>query len=77
MNKKVMGCEDKKLTKKEQTAQRNNRLLERLAQEKGRGPVNVHINYDLSISSSHDGLEKEFDNNFVPATMKVGASLSK
>ena len=54
-----------------------NRLLKRLAQEKQRNPVNTLINADLSLSSSDDGSEKVYSNQFVPVPMKVSASLSK
>ena len=71
-----MGCEDKTLTKKEQIAQWKNRLLERLAQEKEKDPVNTYINADLSISSSNVSSEKT-TTKIVPVPMKVRASLSK
>ena len=65
------------MIKKEQTAQWKNRLLERLAQEKGRDLVNTHISADLSLSSINDGSEKEDNNDFFPVPMKVITSMSK
>lgn len=76
--KMVMGTEDKTLAKKEQRAQkRKNRLLERLAQEKGKDVAVIHNHADLSVPSSSDCSEKEDDNQFFPVPMKSTSILPK
>ena len=75
--KMVMGVEDKALTKKEQAARkRKTRLLERLAQEKGKDAA-IHSHADYSLPSSSDDSEKEDNNQFVPVPGKSRASLPK
>src|ERR1700761_3322615 len=74
----VMGTEDKTLAKKEQRAQkRKNRLLERLAQEKGKDVAVIHNHADLSVPSSSDCSEKEDGNQFFPVPMKSTSILPK
>ena len=76
--KMVMGCKNKWLIKKEQTAKkRKNRLLKKLTQEKERDPVTTHTDAEFSLSSITIVQRKKTTTNSFQWGRKVRASLPK